>query len=215
MREQVINSVLENKIIVILRGFARETLIPLAEAMYEGGIRLIEITFSADGKISDEAVADDIKLLAEHFEGRMHIGAGTVLKESQVELVKAVGGKFIISPDMNEAIIRKTRELGLVSMPGALTPTEVQTAHLAGADFVKLFPVSTFGAEYVKAIKAPLSHIKLLAVGGVKLEDMKTYLDAGACGFGIGTTIANKSFVERGEYEKITELAKKYLDAIS
>ena len=215
MREQVINSVLENKIIVILRGFARETLIPLAEAMYEGGIRLVEITFSADGKISDEAVADDIKLLAEHFEGRMHIGAGTVLKESQVELVKAVGGKFIISPDMNEAIIRKTRELGLVSMPGALTPTEVQTAHLAGADFVKLFPVSTFGAEYVKAIKAPLSHIKLLAVGGVKLEDMKTYLDAGACGFGIGTTIANKSFVERGEYEKITELAKKYLDAIS
>ena len=94
MREQVINSVLENKIIVILRGFARETLIPLAEAMYEGGIRLIEITFSADGRISDEAVADDIKLLAEHFEGRMHIGAGTVLKESQVELVKAVGGKF-------------------------------------------------------------------------------------------------------------------------
>ena len=86
---------------------------------------------------------------------------------------------------------------------------------MAGADFVKLFPVSTFGAEYVKAIKAPLSHIKLLAVGGVKLEDMKTYLDAGACGFGIGTTIANKSFVERGEYEKITELAKKYLDAIS
>ena len=214
MREQVINSVLENKIIVILRGFARETLIPLAEAMYEGGIRLIEITFSADGKISDEAVADDIKLLAEHFEGRMHIGAGTVLKESQVELVKAVGGKFIISPDMNEAIIRKTRELGLVSMPGALTPTEVQTAHMAGADFVKLFPVSTFGAEYVKAIKAPLSHIKLLAVGGVKLEDMKTYLDAGACGFGIGTTIANKSFVERGEYEKITELAKKYVTAV-
>ena len=214
MREQVINSVLENKIIVILRGFKRETLIPLAEAMYEGGIRLIEITFSADGKISDEAIAEDIKLLADHFGDRMYIGAGTVLKESQVELVKAVGGKFIISPDMNEAIIKKTRELGLVSMPGALTPTEVQAAHRAGADFVKLFPVSTFGAEYVKAIKAPLSHIKLLAVGGVKDTNMREYLDAGACGFGIGTTIANKSFAENGEYEKITELAKKYVAAI-
>ena len=215
MREQVINSVLENKIIVILRGFGRETLIPLAEAMYDGGIRLIEITFSADGKISDEAIADDIKLLADHFGDRMYIGAGTVLKESQVELVKAVGGKFIISPDMNESIIKKTRELGLVSMPGALTPTEVQAAHRAGADFVKLFPVSTFGAEYVKAIKAPLSHIKLLAVGGVKDTNMREYLDAGACGFGIGTTIANKNFVESGEYEKITELAKKYVAAIS
>lgn len=214
MREQVINSVLENKIIVILRGFARETLIPLAEAMYDGGIRLIEITFSADGKISDEAIAADIKLLADHFGNRMHIGAGTVLKECQVELVKAAGGKFIISPDMNEAIIRKTRELGLVSMPGALTPTEVQTAHLAGADFVKLFPVSTFGADYVKAITAPLSHIKLLAVGGVKDTNMREYLDAGACGFGIGTTIANKKFVEGGEYDKITELAKKYVAAL-
>lgn len=214
MREQVINSVLENKIIVILRGFARETLIPLAEAMYDGGIRLIEITFSADGKISDEAIAADIKLLADHFGNRMHIGAGTVLKESQVELVKAAGGKFIISPDMNESIIGKTRELGLVSMPGALTPTEVQAAHRAGADFVKLFPVSTFGADYVKAITAPLSHIKLLAVGGVKDTNMREYLDAGACGFGIGTTIANKKFVENGEYDKITELAKKYVAAL-
>ena len=215
MREQVINSVLENKIIVILRGFARETLIPLAEAMYDGGIRLIEITFSADGKISDEAIAADIKLLADHFGNRMHIGAGTVLKESQVELVKAAGGKFIISPDMNEGIIGKTRELGLVSMPGALTPTEVQAAHRAGADFVKLFPVSTFGADYVKAITAPLSHIKLLAVGGVKDTNMREYLDAGACGFGIGTTIANKKFVENGEYDKITELAKKYVAALN
>jgi 2-dehydro-3-deoxyphosphogluconate aldolase/(4S)-4-hydroxy-2-oxoglutarate aldolase len=214
MREQVINSVLENKIIVILRGFARETLIPLAEAMYDGGIRLIEITFSADGKISDEAIAADIKLLADHFGNRMHIGAGTVLKESQVELVKAAGGKFIISPDTNPDIIKKTKELGLVSIPGSLTPTEAVIAHRAGADFVKLFPVGVLGYKYIKDISAPLSHIKFLAVGGVSDKNMKDYFAAGACGIGVGSAIVDKKLINSGEFGMITEMAKKYTSQI-
>ena len=215
MRNNVINSVLENKIIVIVRGLEKEKLIPFAEAVYEGGIRLLEITYSADGKISDEETAENIKMLSEHFEGRMFIGAGTVLNEKQVVLTKNAGGKFIISPDTNPAVIKKARELELVSMPGALTPTEIQLAHLSGADFVKLFPISSLGVEYVKAVKAPLSHIKLLAVGGVNTENMADYLKVGACGFGLGSNIVDKKSIAANDWQGITALAKKYVDIVS
>ena len=143
MREQIINTIEKEKIIVIVRGVEKEKLIPLAEAMYLGGIRLLEVTYSANGKVSDEETAENISILAKRFEGRMYIGAGTVLTEKQVELTAKVGGGFIISPDTCPEVIRKTRELGLVSMPGALTPSEMQIAHRIGADFVKLFPITS------------------------------------------------------------------------
>ena len=199
---------------VIVRGVARENLIPLAQAMYEGGIRLLEITYDATGKTTDAETAANIEMLAKHFEGRMYIGAGTVIRPVQVELTAKAGGKFIISPDTNKEIIEKTRELGLVSMPGALTPTEIADASRFGADFVKLFPVSTFGTEYVKAVKAPLSHVKLLAVGGIDEKNIADYAKAGACGFGVGSNIVNKKLIEAGEFGKITELAKEFLKAL-
>ena len=214
MREQVIYTIEKERIIVIVRGVKRENLIPLAEAMYAGGIRLLEITYSADGKISDEETAGNIKMLAEHFNGRMFIGAGTVLTERQVELTKAAGGLFIISPDTNTSVIKKSRECDLVSMPGALTPTEIQTAHLAGADFVKLFPITSLGPEYVKAVKAPLSHIKLLAVGGVDLDNMNDYIKVGVSGFGLGSNIVDKKLIEKFDYDAITALAGKYVEAL-
>lgn len=210
MRSRVIEAIEREKIIVIVRGVAADKLIPLAEAMYEGGIRLLEVTYSADGSVSDEETAKNIEMLSKHFEGRMYIGAGTVITEKQVELTKKAGGKFIISPDTYENVIRKTRELDMVSMPGALTPTEIQKAHRCGADFVKLFPITNLGTEYVKAVKAPLSHIKFLAVGGINENNMSDYLKAGVCGFGIGSNIVNKKFIDSGDYASITQLAKKY-----
>ena len=211
MRNKIIEAVEREKLIVIVRGVERELLIPLAEAMYKGGVRLLELTFSADGRISDSETADRIKMLSEHFEGRMFIGAGTVLKESQVELCAKAGGKFIISPDTNEKVIKKTIELGLVSMPGALTPTEVQAAHSFGADFVKLFPVDSLGASYVKAVRAPLSHIKLLAVGGVDLSNISDYKKTGVSGFGISSGIVDKKLLAAGDFEGITNLAERYV----
>lgn len=214
MKEQIIKAVEKEKLVVIVRGVERDDLIPLAEAMYAGGVRLLEITYSANGSTPDEETAARIGMLAEHFKGRMYIGAGTVLTEKQVELTAAAGGGFIISPDTNVKIIKKSVELGLVSMSGALTPTEIMTAHNAGADFVKLFPIDNLGTGYVKAIKAPLSHIKLLAVGGVDLNNVTEYKKLGISGFGIGTGIVNKSLISEGNFAAITELAKKYVEAI-
>ena len=196
MREQVIRTIEEEKLVVIVRGVERAKLIPLAEAMYAGGVRLLEVTYSANGSVSDEDTAENIRILADHFQGRMYIGAGTVTKPEQVLLTHKAGGKFIISPDTYEEVIRKTRELEMVSMPGALTPTEAQTAHRAGADFVKLFPISEMGPAYVKAVRAPLSHIKFLAVGGVDLTNIPDYRKAGVRGFGVGSNIIDKKMLQ-------------------
>ncbi|MBQ8291157.1 MAG: bifunctional 4-hydroxy-2-oxoglutarate aldolase/2-dehydro-3-deoxy-phosphogluconate aldolase [Clostridia bacterium] len=214
MREQVIQTVEQEKIIVIVRGVEREKLIPLAEAMYAGGIRLLEVTYSANGKVSDEDTAENIRMLAKYFEGRMYIGAGTVLTEKQVELTARAGGKFIISPDTCPSVIEKTRALGLVSMPGALTPSEMQSAHRSGADFIKIFPITSLGASYVKAVKAPLSHLKMLAVGGVDENNIAEYLKAGINGFGLGSNIIDKKKIAENDWSGITELAKKYVKLV-
>ena len=214
MREQTIQKILEEKIIVIVRGVEREKLIPMAEALYEGGIRLLELTYDAKGNPSDEEMADRIGMLARHFEGRMRIGAGTVLTEKQVELTRAAGGTFIISPDVAPEVIKATRAAGLVSIPGCLTPTEMQQAHKAGADFIKLFPADQFGPSYFKAVKAPLSHLRLLAVVGVNPENLPDYQAAGAAGYGMASNILDRKAIAENRFEVLTEKARKYVSLV-
>ena len=211
MNSEIIKKIEEKKIIVIVRGVEKNKLIPLAEAMYKGGIRFWEITYSADKKVSDEETAENIKMLSEHFGGRMYIGAGTVLTEEQVALTKKAGGQFIISPDTVPEVIRKTKELGMISIPGAVTPSEITTAVKSGADFVKLFPANNLGAAYIKAITAPLCNVKLLAVGGIDENNMPEYLKAGVCGFGIGGNIVKKQLIDAGDFAAIEKLAEKYV----
>lgn len=212
--QKTIEKILTEKVIVIMRGVAREDLITFADAVYEGGIRLIECTYDSTGKIPDEEIADRIKMLADHFGDKVIIGAGTVLTERQVELTKLAGGKFIISPDTNESVIAYTKSQGLVSIPGALTPSEAATAHRAGADFVKLFPIGSMGASYLKDISAPLSHIRFLAVGGVNSENMNEYFKCGACGIGIGSSVVNKELINQGKWAEITKCALKYTEKL-
>ena len=211
---QIIQAVERYKIIAILRGIPADKLADTAEALYRGGIRLLEVTYSADGSVSDEETADRIRALVERFDGRMYIGAGTVLTERQVELTKQAGGSFIISPNTDKDVIQATKRCGLISMPGALTPSEVVSAHRYGADFVKLFPVSDMGSSYVKAVKAPLSHIKLLAVGGIDPSNMAAYLQAGACGFGIASSLTPKDRIAQEKWNEIEDIAKTYVAVI-
>ena len=214
MREGLIELIKQEKLIVIVRGIKREKLIPLTEAMYQGGVRLLEVTYSANGSVSDEETAENIQMLQDRFGEKMYIGAGTVLTEKQVELTQKAGGRFIISPNTKKNIISQTRELGMVSIPGAFSPSEVVEAHEIGADFVKLFPITNLGFEYVKAIKAPLSHIDLLAVGGIDLSNIVSYKKAGVSGFGIGSNITDKSMIANGDWAGITALAQQYTQAI-
>lgn len=214
MREEVIKDIEQNKIIVILRGFSREELINTVLAMEAGGIKLVEVTFDQSGKVSDEETAQNIRAIREKFDGRVRVGAGTVLTERQVELAYMAGAEYVISPDCCESIIKKARELGMVSIPGAFTPTEVASAHRFGADFVKLFPNSEVKPSYLKALSVPLSHIKLLAVGGVTPDNMCDYFAAGAKGIGVATAIADKKAISDENYNEVTRRARLFTEKL-
>ena len=213
MREKIIHSVLEYKLIAIVRGVEPEICLKIADALYAGGFRLMEITYDQKNPAGWEATAQAIGAVAKAFAGKMFVGAGTVTCPELVELTASHGGQFIISPDANEDVIRRTVELDLVSIPGVMTPTEIMSAHRAGADFVKLFPAGSLGAGYLKAIKAPISHIDMLVVGGIDEKNIADFLKVGAAGAGIGGNLVNKAWVEAGQFEKITEIARQLVAA--
>ena len=214
MRETIIQKVLEEKAIAIVRGASVEDCLKVADALYEGGIRFMEITFNQKNPDSFKDTAAAIKGVSEKYAGKMYIGAGTVTSPELVEIAANAGALYIISPDTNPEVIKKTRELGLVSMPGAVTPTEVLLAHRSGADFVKLFPIGTFGPAYIKALCAPISHVKMLGVGGVNEDNAAEFMKAGVVGVGVGGNLANKKWIDAGEFSKITETARKLVENI-
>lgn len=211
MRENVIESILENKIIAIVRGANPEQAILSAGAVFKGGIKLIEVTFNQKNKESFSDTISAIRAIKENFP-EMIVGAGTVLNKEQVDLALSAGAEYIVSPDTDEEVIKYSVDKGLVSLPGAYTASEVKRAYNAGADFVKLFPCSD--VNYLKALKAPLSHIRMVAVGGVNTENAVDFLKAGAVGVGVGSSLINKKYLENGEYERITQTAKTLVEKV-
>lgn len=210
MREQIIQKVLDYKLIAIVRGVYGQDCLNLAKALYEGGIRLMEVTFDQSKPECLNQTSDTVRLLTEEMGDKMAFGAGTVTSLEMLELAKKAGAQFIVSPDTNEKVIKATVAGGMVSMPGAMTATEVLTAHSYGADFVKLFPIGDLGASYMKAICAPINHVRMLAVGGVNEKNIKDFLKAGAVGAGVGGNLVNKQWIAAGEFEKITALAREF-----
>lgn len=143
------------------------------------------------------------------------VGAGTVTTVDMLKSAYDAGAKFIVSPDTNPKVIKETINLGMVSMPGAMTPTEVNLAYNYGADFVKVFPVSNLGASYIKAVCSPLNHIPVLAVGGVNQNNISDFLRCGAVGAGVGGNLVNKEWIANGQFDKITSLAKEFINNIN
>ena len=207
-----IEAIEKTKIVTVIRGVYGKDLENLLSALFDGGIRAAEITFDQSGAVKDEETAREIKAAVKQMSGKMHIGAGTVLYEKQLNLACGAEAEYIVSPDTNEKIIRLTKDKGMVSIPGALTPTEAQTAFSAGADFVKLFPAGCMGKEYLKAVARPLSHIKFLAVGGINTGEIKDYLACGAAGFGISSGIVDKKLIAQGDFNAVARHAREYIE---
>lgn len=211
MREAIIQKVLEKKIIAIVRGVYGQDCVNLARALHEGGIDLLEVTFDQSKPESLARTSDTVKLLNEKLGAEMLFGAGTVTDLNMLKLAREAGAKFIVSPDVREDVIKATVAEGMVSMPGAMTPTEIQYAWRCGADFVKVFPTSNLGASYIKAVRGPLNHIRMLAVGGVNDRNIGEFMAAGVVGAGVGGNLVNKTWIANGEFHKITELAREYV----
>ena len=212
-RGAVLRTVEREKLIAIVRNPDDETLLPAVEALYAGGVRLIELTFDRTGTVSAEKTAERIRRLSEAFADRMLVGAGTVTRDRELCLARDAGAAFIISPNLDAALIRKTRAEGLVSMPAAMTPTEIAAAVDAGADYVKLFPANALADGYFGAVTAPLSDAKLLAVGGVTAENTAELLARGFCGVGVGGNLYDKKLIAQGDYAGLTALAKQFTEA--
>ena len=202
----------ENKVITICRRVYGEDLLKLADALYAGGIKMIEVTFDQADPDCVEKTSECIRSLCDRFGDRMMFGAGTVLTAEQVAAAAKAGARYIISPNVDADVIARTKELGLVSIPGAMTPSEILTAHKLGADIVKLFPAGYLGFGYIKDILGPISHVKLCATGGVTEENWGKYLEFGFAGAGISGRLCDKKCIAAGDFEEITRRAKVFMD---
>lgn len=203
-----------SKIIAIVRGLKTEYMIPLSEALLRGGIDLMEVTFNQKEPSSFTDTAEAIRAVSRHMEGKMLVGAGTVLTFEQLDLAVNAGAKYIITPNVNPDLIRRAKSMGVNVFPGAMTPSEAVTAMDAGADIVKIFPAGELGPGYIKAIRAPLGHIPMMAVGGVNEKNAADFILAGCCGIGVGGNLVNKNWIEEGSWDKIESLASEYRKAV-
>ena len=196
-----------NMIVAIIRGFEPDTCLRLTEAYVNGGINMVEVTFNQKAPQTWKDTAAAIRSIKDHFAGAVKVGAGTVLTEEQLRICEDAGGEYMVTPNVNTALIRKCAADGLMAMPGAMTPTEAVEAYDAGATYVKLFPAGILGPDYVKAVKAPLSHIPFLAVGGIGPDNIGDFMKAGCVGAGVGGNLTNREWISDGEWDKITATA--------
>ena len=215
MSEIVRNAIEKEGVIAIVRKLYGEPLMQLAEALYAGGVTLMEVTFDQAAPDVLPKTAAAIGELAERMKGRMHVGAGTVLTVEQVRVAAEAGAQFIISPNTDPLVIAETKAFGLVSVPGAMTPSEMVTADQAGADFVKVFPSIDLGVRFLKNVMAPLNHIKFIVTGGVTLMNFEEWLRAGAIGAGIGGYLSDKKLIEAGDWAEFTRRAKAFCDIVA
>jgi len=196
-------------LIPVLRARSLDEGHALVDAMMAGGVTVVEVTMTVPNAV------DLLHKLKKLYGSSLLLGSGTVTDAAQAQATIEAGAEFVVSPSLHLDVIAKTKDLGKVSIPGALTPTEVLTAWRAGADYVKVFPCSAMGgASYLKALRAPFPDIRLIPTGGVTLQTAADFLKAGAVALGVGSDLVNSAAIAEGHPESITKTARAYLDII-
>ncbi len=206
-REQILEAVLDCGVIAIVRLQDGDRLLETAEAVYAGGIRAIEFTLNTPGALEAIETCRDAM-------GDAIIGAGTVLSAQDAEAALDAGAEIIVSPDTKAEVIEATHRRGAVAIPGAYTPTEIARAMDLGADLIKLFPAKGLGPDYVREILAPLENARLVPTGGVTVDNVRAYIEAGAAALAVGGGIVNNALVASGDFDAITHNARAYREAV-
>ncbi len=207
-------TLLRERLIIIARGIEPGLLLEASHALSKAGISMLESTFDHAGS---DPVADNarkIRTLVKELGNLMLFGAGTVLNVREVQAAFDAGARYIVSPCTNEAVIREAKRLGMLSVPGAMTPTEVSCAWDMGADIVKLFPAGDLGMGYIRNLRGPFPHIPLLATGGVNPETIPAFFKAGVTAVATGITVFRPDLVLLKDAEGIAALAGTHLDAV-
>ena len=212
--DDVTETLKRDRLMVLARGIREDVLVKAVRAIAEAGVTVFESTF--DHRRADCIAENAAKIAAvkRAVAGRVHVGAGTVLSVEEVRAAHAAGASFIVSPDADPEVIAETKRLGMASIPGAMTPSEIKRAHAHGADIVKLFPADDLGYRYIQNLKGPLPHIPLMATGGVNPGTIPEFLSRGVLAVGTGITIFRPDLVAAEDYEGIKALAKAHVDAV-
>lgn len=214
MYKEILDEITRHRMIAIVRDISSQALPEVAEALYRGGVRCIEITYDQRSADCLAETPRQIATLCERFAGRMCVGAGTVLTAQQADAAIDAGARFLISPHTDRAVICRTRERDAVSIPGALTATEVVQAWDWGASVVKLFPAGELGTAYCKALIGPLGHIPFCAVGGVHADNVRNFLDLGMHAVGVGGSLVRADLAAVHDWDGITRVAQRFTDAL-
>lgn len=208
-RNEILNIILEEKAVAVIRLEDSNKLKKVIDALSIGGIKIAEITMTVPNaielikKISDEVSSDII------------IGVGSVLNSKTAKEAINAGAKYVVSPVLKEEIIETSHEYDIPVMPGCFTPTEILKAHEFGADIIKVFPADVLGMNFFKGVLAPMPFLKLMPTGGVTLNNVQDWLKCGAVAVGLGTSLLNKEAIENNNYEVITRNAKIVSESIN
>ncbi|TCS79393.1 bifunctional 4-hydroxy-2-oxoglutarate aldolase/2-dehydro-3-deoxy-phosphogluconate aldolase [Tepidibacillus fermentans] len=206
---KLLQEIMENGVVAIIRGAKPENILQIAKALKDGGIKTLEIT------VETPKVLTLIEKVSDEFGDDLIVGAGTVLDPETARVAIMSGAKFIFSPTVNVETIQMAKRYGVISIPGALTPTEIITAYEHGADIIKVFPANVFGPKYLKDIHGPLPHIPLMPTGGLDLTNVADYIKAGGVAVGIGSSLVNtKKMIDETYLKELESNASKFVLAV-
>lgn len=207
-RHEDLSRVLNSGIVAVIRSTSGEQLVEVAKALYEGGVDVLEVTFTVPRAL--EIIADVRKSLGD----KVLLGAGTVLDPETARAAFLAGAEFLVAPTVNLDVIRLGNRYDKLVMPGAFTPTEILTAWEAGAQVIKVFPADIGGPAYLKTLHGPLPQVRLLPTGGVNLQTIGDFLKAGACAVGLGGALVEPKAVQAGDMARITALSQQYVELV-
>lgn len=208
-REPVVDWIKQYRIIAIIKGVGSLYVENTVKALYNGGIRVVEITLNSSDALKS------ITLVREKMKGKMVCGAGTVMNDGNVDDAAAAGAQFISCIHSDDKLIRKIVHMDKAVIAGAFTPTNIVTAREFGSDFINIFPAVSVGSNYFKQIRDPFKDSFFIAVGGIDTNNAKEFLKAGASGIAIGKNLVNPRFIKDDNYQAITEEARKYVDIVN
>ncbi len=191
-----IDKLKKDKVVVIFRKVPQDELRQMIDLLLKHGLNIMEVT------LDSPAALDSIYSLKKEYGDELVLGAGTVTSTDEVKFAQESGAEFIISPHVDRKVIQATKEKGLYSIPGAMTPTEIYEAHSSGADMIKIFPASTLGPGYIKQLRGPFSHLSFMATGGVNENNGEAFLNNGADALGIGSALTKIKEKDAEEFIK-------------
>jgi 2-dehydro-3-deoxyphosphogluconate aldolase/(4S)-4-hydroxy-2-oxoglutarate aldolase len=207
-KSDVMERLVDSGAVAVLRGVPGERIVPVAEALVEGGVTALEVT--ADNPDATEMLAT----LSEEFGDEVVVGAGTVLDASTaVEAIRA-GAEFVVAPHFDADVVDTCNRYGVVVAPGIMTPTEAVRAAEQGADFLKLFPASTVGPGHLSSIDGALGQLPIMPTGGIGPDNAGEFVSAGAVVVGAGGSLVDKGAIEAGDYETLTRNAEELVSAV-